>query len=171
MPYGLLQSMILRDISWVVWYKWAESCLRFRDSFFFSSLSQWERDSAVFAYWIDCLLDRDRSQFENTKAAGAQISKREAPSISFQFWYLSLISFHDLGVLCQPLFLNYFTHIFEYFRRTALIKNWIHNIQLIQICLDNFPFLPKTSQIFGENVCKSWWPSLSLAPTLQLMAT
>ena len=33
-----------------------------------------------------------------------------------------------------------------------------------------FPFLPKTSQIFSEK-CKSWWPSLSLAPTHQLMAT
>ena len=62
------------------------------------------------------------------------------------------IWFHDLGVLFQPLFLNYFTHIFEYFRQTALIKNWIYNIQLIQICLDNFPFLPNTSQIFSENV-------------------
>ena len=32
-------------------------------------------------------------------------------------------TFHDVGVLFQPLFLNLFTHIFEYFRRTALIKN------------------------------------------------
>ena len=40
------------------------------------------------------------------------------------YWYLKSI-FHDLGVLFQPLFLNYFTHIFEYFRRTGLTKNWI----------------------------------------------
>ena len=35
------------------------------------------------------------------------------------------------------------------------------------MCLDNFPFLPKPS----VKKCKSWWPSLSLAPTHQLMAT
>ena len=75
MPYGLLLSMILRDISWVVWYKWAGSCLRFPDSFFFSIiLIRCDRDSAVFAYWIDCLLDEDRSQFQNTLCKQRQTS-------------------------------------------------------------------------------------------------
>ena len=113
MPYGLLLSMILRDISWVVWYKWAGSCLRFPDSFFFSiSLIRCDRDSAVFAYWIDCLLDEDRSQFQNTLCQQRQASqpvclnhhilalldpagainlyKRErTQSIFVQLWYLA----------------------------------------------------------------------------------
>ena len=71
---------------------------------------------------------------------------------SIFFSQLKFFSFHDVGVLFQPLFLNYFKHIFEYFRLTALIKNWIYKIQLTWMCSDNFPFLLKTSQIFYEKV-------------------
>ena len=38
------------------------------------------------------------------------------------------------------------------------------------MCLDNFPFLPKTSKIFSEKV-QVLVASLSLVPTHQLMAT
>ena len=52
MPNGPLLSMILRDVSWGVWYKF----LRFRDSFFFSA---WLKSTLVRAWFSSvCILDR-----------------------------------------------------------------------------------------------------------------
>ena len=59
------------------------------------------------------------------------------PAIFFgkQHWEKSLLLFHDVGVLFQPLFLNHFTHIFEYFRRTAVIKNYYYTLGKVHIML------------------------------------
>ena len=55
---------------------------------------------------------------------------------------------HDSSVLCQPLFLNNIEHVFEYFRRTDLIKKFIFSYILFLVSLIDRPSLKVQDLIF-----------------------
>ena len=86
--------------------------------------------------------------------------------------FVKVFTFHDFGVLCQPLFLNQFKHILRVLSPNRPYQELNTNItNNNKSAKKTFPFTQncptcslKILQVFGGQ-------SLSLAPTLQLMAT
>ena len=92
--------------------------------------------------------------------------------------YIEQLKFHDVGVLFQPLFLKYlFTHTFEYFRQTGLIKNshmiivtkrgnselwkqqpgWVHWCLCFVLFLAEAARIPPKQCLVACNRCNAAW--------------